>query len=154
MATGYGGTYKAVVVDNLDPAGQNRLSVRVPDVGIDAEWARPLDGNAALPAVGDEVFVQFEGGDTDYPVWHRDGAAAPASPRYAGVYRATVVDNVDPMQNHRIKVEVPEVLGNASMWANPGLALGSAPEIPAVGSGVWVEFEGGSPDYPQWTGVQ
>jgi hypothetical protein len=32
MATGYGGTYKAVVMDNVDPMVQNRLMVSVPEV--------------------------------------------------------------------------------------------------------------------------
>lgn len=153
MATGYGGTYKAVVTDNADPSGQNRLRVTVPDVGIDSAWAASLAGASASspPAVGDEVMVQFEGGDTDYPVWQRDGAAAPT---HAGVYRATVVDNVDPMQSNRLQVQVPDVLGSEAVWAAPSPSLGSVSELPGVGAGVWVQFEGGDPSHPQWTGVQ
>ena len=155
MATGYGGTYKAIVIDNVDPEGRNRLMVRVPDVGIESEWASPLAGSAsAVPAVADEVLVQFEGGDTDHPVWHSDGAAAPARPHYPGVYRAIVMDNQDPNQSHRLLVQVPDVLGTESVWAIASPALGSAPEIPAVGIGVWVQFDGGQADHPEWTGLQ
>ncbi|HMC38577.1 MAG TPA: phage baseplate assembly protein V [Acidimicrobiales bacterium] len=156
MATGFGGTYKAVVLDNQDPSGENRLNVSVPDVGIDSAWAKPLDGSsgAALPAVADEVLVQFEGGDTDHPVWHRDGVAAPARPNYPGVYQGTVVDNLDPEQANRLNVQVPDVLGYESVWAAPGPSVGSGGEPPAVGAGVWVEFEGGDSDHPRWTGVR
>ena len=70
MATGYGGTYKAVVLDTLDPMGENRLQVQVPDVGIESEWARPLAGGSSpVPPVGEEVLVQFDGGDPDHPEW-------------------------------------------------------------------------------------
>jgi uncharacterized protein involved in type VI secretion and phage assembly len=154
MASGYGGTYRAVVMDNLDPLGENRVSVKVPDVGIESAWASPLAAGSRVPSVGDEVLVQFEGGDTDHPVWHADGAAAPAPAHYPGVYRAVVVDSADPMQSHRLQVQVPEVLGNEPTWASPSPALGSAPEIPGVGTGVWVQFESGDPDHAEWTGVQ
>jgi hypothetical protein len=155
MATGYGGTYKAVVVDNLDPHVQNRLQVRVPDVGIESTWANPMSSSAgALPAIGEEVFVQFVGGDSDQPVWNRDGTAAPAPTTYFGVYQALVVDNQDPNRSNRLSVQVPDVLGNESAWATASPALGSVSELPAVGSGVWVQFEAGDPSHPQWTGVR
>lgn len=75
---------------------------------------------------------------------------------YFGKYRGTVVDNVDPNQQGRLQVEVPAVLGSVHLWAMPcvpyagdgvGLYL-----IPDAGTGVWVEFEGGDPSYPIWTG--
>jgi hypothetical protein len=56
---------------------------------------------------------------------------------YGGTCRAVVVDNVDPMAQNRLMLAVPE-----------------APELPAVGSGVWLQFDGGDPSHPEWTGVQ
>ena len=156
MATGYGGTYKAVTVDNVDPMAQNRLMVTVPDVGIDSVWARPLSGSSGgnLPSVGDEVTVQFEGGDTEHPVWHHDGTAASTTARYEGVYHATVIDNLDPMQSNRLQVQVPDVLASEAVWATPSASLGTVSDLPSVGTGVWVQFDGGDPDHPEWTGVQ
>lgn len=76
---------------------------------------------------------------------------------YIGKYRGTVVNNIDPMQQGRIQVIVPDVSGVAlSSWAMPclpsiGLQSGIF-TVPPLGAGVWVEFEHGDPDYPIWTG--
>jgi uncharacterized protein involved in type VI secretion and phage assembly len=78
-------------------------------------------------------------------------------PQYFGKYRGTVVNNIDPMQIGRLQVMVPDVMGvGVSSWAMPcvplaGLQMG-AYFVPLIGAGVWVEFEGGDPDYPIWTG--
>jgi hypothetical protein len=156
MATGYGGTYKAVVVNNVDPLVQNRLMVTVPEVGIESAWANPLSGGSGgtLPATSDEVLVEFEGGDSERPVWIRDGAAVSTGARYGGVYRATVIDNLDPSQSKRLQVQVPDVLGTDAVWATASPSLGAVSELPSIGSGVWVQFDGGDPGHPEWTGVQ
>jgi hypothetical protein len=156
MATGYAGIYKAVVVDNVDPMVQNRLMVTVPDLGIESAWAKPQSGSSGpdVPALGEEVFVQFEGGDSDHPVWRRDEAAAGAGGAYVGVYPGTVINNVDPTQSNRLEVQVPDVPACEAVWATASASLGTVSELPAVGSAVWVQFDNGDPAYPQWVGVQ
>jgi uncharacterized protein involved in type VI secretion and phage assembly len=77
--------------------------------------------------------------------------------KYLGKYRGTVTDNVDPMQIGRLMVQVPDVLNTVpSTWAMPCFPFGGAEAgmyvLPAIGSGVWVEFEQGNPDYPIWVG--
>ena len=158
MPTGYGGTYRASVVDNADPMLQNRLLVVVPDVtGSQSAWAMPslASGGAPLPAVGDDVHVSYEQGDSEYPVWQSiaAGPAEPAPGGYEGMYRATVVDNVDPLRSYRVLVAVPEVAGNESMWAIRSPALADAEGLPPVGVDVWVQFEHGDPGYPVWVGL-
>jgi Type VI secretion system/phage-baseplate injector OB domain len=65
------------VVDDADPTGEHRLRVIVPEVwGTEAgAWAVPSlpPGGAATPAVGDLVWVTFEGGSekSDGPIGHR-----------------------------------------------------------------------------------
>lgn len=77
--------------------------------------------------------------------------------KYFGKHRATVINNIDPEQRGRLLVQVPDVLGQGvSSWAMPcvpvsGNQMGTY-LVPLIGSGVWVEFEGGNPDYPIWTG--
>jgi uncharacterized protein involved in type VI secretion and phage assembly len=77
--------------------------------------------------------------------------------RYYGKYRGTVLNNIDPMQQGRIQVQVPDVLGlSLSGWAMPCLPLAGQQSgiftVPAIGAGVWVEFERGDPDLPIWVG--
>jgi uncharacterized protein involved in type VI secretion and phage assembly len=79
------------------------------------------------------------------------------SRRFYGKYRGTVINNVDPMQMGRIQAMVPDVSNVIpSSWAMPcfpvtGKQMG-AWMIPQVGTGVWIEFEQGDPDYPIWSG--
>ena len=77
--------------------------------------------------------------------------------KYFGKYRGMVLNNIDPMQMARLQVQVPDVLGLAlSSWALPCVPLTSQQSgsffLPQIGSGVWVEFEQGNPDYPIWVG--
>jgi uncharacterized protein involved in type VI secretion and phage assembly len=77
--------------------------------------------------------------------------------QFYGKYRGKVIDNVDPKQIGCIRVSVPAVLGTGTQsWAYPcvpyaGLQTGFF-SIPPIGANVWVEFEGGDPDHPIWTG--
>ncbi len=86
---------------------------------------------------------------------------APEQPgRFYGKYRGMVIDNVDPMTLARIKVSVPAVPATTDTWALPCVPYadgkGETPVgfhmIPPVGAHVWIEFEGGDPSYPIWTG--
>ena len=76
---------------------------------------------------------------------------------FYGKFRGTVVNNIDPEQIGRIQAIVPAVLGLLpSSWAMPcvpvaGINMGLF-TVPPVGSGVWMEFERGDPDYPIWVG--
>jgi uncharacterized protein involved in type VI secretion and phage assembly len=74
-----------------------------------------------------------------------------------GKYRGTVTNNIDPLQIGRIQVMVPDVAGLIpSTWAMPCLMVAGINTgvftVPMIGSGVWVEFERGNPDYPIWVG--
>ncbi len=68
----YGGMYRAVVMDNADPESHLRLLLRIPDVlGDQNAWAVPSNtaGGTPIPDVGQEVWVMFEAGNADYPIW-------------------------------------------------------------------------------------
>jgi uncharacterized protein involved in type VI secretion and phage assembly len=75
---------------------------------------------------------------------------------YFGKYRGTVSDNQDATKRGRLLVTVPAVLGDLEVWAMPCVPYAGAQvgfySLPPVGSGVWVEFEGGDPSCAIWTG--
>jgi uncharacterized protein involved in type VI secretion and phage assembly len=78
-------------------------------------------------------------------------------PQYFGKYRGMVINNIDPMQMGRIMVQVPDVSNVIpSTWAMPCVPFagiqGGFFVVPAIGAGVWIEFEHGDADHPIWTG--
>jgi hypothetical protein len=69
--------------------------------------------------------------------------------RFYGKYRG-VVSDVEQSGRGRIKAKVPAVLGDPCVpYAGPSVGIAFLPE---VGSGVWIEFEGGDVSYPIWSG--
>lgn len=81
----------------------------------------------------------------------------PNAQKYYGKYRGNVVNIVDPLKLGRVQVAVPAIIGNAQAnWALPCLPAAGHQAglyyLPTVGANVWVEFEGGDPNHPIWTG--
>ena len=79
------------------------------------------------------------------------------SERYYGKYRGMVLNNIDPMNQGRLQVQVPDVAGLLpASWAMPCVPIAGIQNgmmaLPIIGSGVWVEFEQGNRDYPIWVG--
>lgn len=73
----YHGKYRGTVYNNIDPKGEGRVQVTVPDIqaGPLLHWATlctPIgglqNGFYAVPPVGTSVWVEFEAGNIDYPV--------------------------------------------------------------------------------------
>ena len=72
------GKYRGTVINNIDPLQIGRLLVQVPDIGglIPSSWAMPCFpiagkqmGAYMIPQIGAGVWVEFEQGDQDYPIW-------------------------------------------------------------------------------------
>lgn len=72
------GKYRGTVVLNVDPEQRGRIIAMVPDVLgiIPSSWAMPCfpiagkqNGFYAIPKPGDGVWIEFEQGDPNYPIW-------------------------------------------------------------------------------------
>ncbi len=78
MTDKFFGKYRGIVTDIQDPLMTGRIRAHVPDVlgDQDSGWALPCFpfggsgmGFFALPTVGAGVWIEFEHGDPDYPIW-------------------------------------------------------------------------------------
>jgi len=74
----YFGKYRGLVMDNVDPMLQGRILVKVPSLfgDFDAGWAMPCVpyagpgiGFFAMPPVGANIWVEFEEGNPERPIW-------------------------------------------------------------------------------------
>jgi uncharacterized protein involved in type VI secretion and phage assembly len=77
--------------------------------------------------------------------------------RYWGKYRATVENPKDEDKLGRITVKCPAVYGDKeSPWAYPVTPFAGPGYgwfmLPKKNDGVWIEFEGGRPSHPLWSG--
>jgi Type VI secretion system/phage-baseplate injector OB domain len=77
-ASKFYGKYRGTVVNNVDPMMIGRVQVQCAEVlglGI-SSWAMPCvpvagkhSGSFFMPELGAGVWVEFEHGDADYPIW-------------------------------------------------------------------------------------
>ena len=75
------GKYRGFVVDNIDPEQLGRISATVLDIlgDIPTTWALPCvpvagmiglaSGIYVVPPIGANVWIEFEHGDINYPIW-------------------------------------------------------------------------------------
>jgi hypothetical protein len=80
-----------------------------------------------------------------------DRNEAGATGRFYGMYRAVVIENVDPQQSRRLLVQAPSVSPDPLGWALPALTVTKGSGLlPSPGEAVWVLFEAGDPELPVW----
>jgi len=74
----YYGKYRATVINNVDPEARGRIQVQLADrYGLfPSTWALPAfpaasiqHGIVAIPPLRASVWLEFEGGDTEFPIW-------------------------------------------------------------------------------------
>lgn len=74
----YYGKYRGTVINNVDLMQLGRIQALVPDVSnyIPTSWAMPClplagkqMGTYMVPQVGSGVWIEFEQGDPDQPIW-------------------------------------------------------------------------------------
>lgn len=74
----YFGKYRGTVINNIDPLQMGRIMAVVPDVSnlVPTSWAMPCvpiagkqSGVYMVPQIGAGVWIEFEQGDPDHPIW-------------------------------------------------------------------------------------
>jgi len=78
MTKQFYGKYRGTVVNNVDPMQIGRIQAIVPDVAgfIPGTWAMPClpmsginTGIFTVPVMGAGVWIEFEQGDPEHPIW-------------------------------------------------------------------------------------
>jgi len=131
----YFGKYRGTVINNVDPMQMGRIQAIVPDVSavIPTSWALPCspagglqNGFFALPLIGAGVWIEFEQGDPDYPIWSGCywGSAAEVPvlsklvpPAVPGIVMQTV------LQNGIILSDVPGPTGGIMLKSTTGASI-------------------------------
>jgi len=121
------GKYRGTVVNNVDLERRNRIMAIVPDVSsvIPSSWAEACmpPGHAYTPMIGAGVWIEFEQGDPDYPIWTGCIAGSAIDVPMAakitppGVPQTTVAS---PVTQHSITVSDSPATG--IMMQTPGAA--------------------------------
>jgi Type VI secretion system/phage-baseplate injector OB domain len=71
----YFGKYRGIVLNHTDPLQLGRILAQVAGFSTITSWAMPClpcvgtHGVLALPPVGTDVWIEFEQGNIDYPIW-------------------------------------------------------------------------------------
>ena len=153
----YNGIYPGICTSNQDPQRKSRLKVRVPAIaGDSATWARACvwptpAGMTTLPSVGATLWVMFEMGDPQRPVWIPYEQRVPATANSSGIYAGICLSAQNSDGRSRIQVKVPSVAGGTAAWAN---GVSTTTILPSAGDTVWIMYEQGDPQYPLWLGVE
>ena len=132
---------------------------------------RRRDDGASVIEFGDGVHGRLPPSNNSIGVRYRHGAGAFSSVQLergrviidadvgeepvratCGVYRATVLDNADPLMHRRLLVRVPDVSGDEPVWAAACVPVPEIQEGPTVGDGVWIALESCDPSRPIWLG--
>lgn len=151
------GKYRGVVSDNNDPLMIGRVRARVPDVTGDAEsgWAMPCapfggtaTGFFAVPAQGAGVWIEFEHGDPDYPIWSGCwfGTAAEMPP--------TLLVPPPPWKKVMIRTEGGHTLLLDDTPGIGGITLETATGAKVAVTGIGIEISNGMGATVKLTGPQ
>lgn len=129
------GKYRGMVIGNIDPMQIGRLLVQVPDVtGLaPSSWAMPCFpfsgkqmGAWALPQIGTGVWVEFEQGNPDHPIWSGCWFGSPAEVPALALAAPPGISNVvlqTTLQNTLMISDVPGPTGGILLKTTTGAMI-------------------------------
>jgi uncharacterized protein involved in type VI secretion and phage assembly len=129
------GKYRGTVINNVDPMQQGRVQAMVPDVTgvIPSSWATacvPITGKQygmwVLPQIGTGVWIEYEQGDSDYPIWSGCWWGSAAEPPALALAAAPGVPSIvlqTQGQNTLMISDVPGAAGGILLKTNTGAMI-------------------------------
>jgi uncharacterized protein involved in type VI secretion and phage assembly len=172
------GKYRGFVVNNLDPKRLGRLTLRIPSVlgdEVRTGWAMPCvpyggqnnQGFLCIPEPGAGVWVEFEEGDLEFPIWvgtfwgEAGGVSEiPALNAADGTERKNEQNQptrkiIKTQKGHTIQFEdadgeemvtiiqrINKNLYNVITLKNEGITISSAGDVKIAGKNVTIEAQG------------
>lgn len=133
----YYGKYRGTVMNNIDPEMRGRLLCMVPDVlgPVPSSWCEictplagppgPPMGTYMVPPIGAGVWVEFEQGDPERPIWTgcRFGIGGPPTLGLAGLPISPNIVLQTAAQNTLMISDVPGPTGGIMLKSTTGATL-------------------------------
>ena len=143
----YYGKYRGTVFNNIDPEQRGRIQAIVPDVQglVPTTYALPCfpiagkqEGVFMVPQIGAAVWIEFEQGDPDYPIWVGGFWGAlpipvPGVPHPEIPLAAVLPLPIPPGQNILIQTTLQHMLLISDAIPIPVMAPIPAPATPGTG---------------------
>lgn len=120
------GKFRATVSDNRDPLMKGRVRVKAVDVYGEEEsgWALPAlpyTGNGVglflIPPTGASVWVEFEHGDPDYPIWAGGFWSETEVPASPGVAEMKV------LKTDKATITLDDLVGSVTIETQAGMKI-------------------------------
>lgn len=144
-ATRYYGKFRGTVLNTADPENRGRIQAMVPDVqGLTpTSWALPClpaagkgSGVYAVPEIGAGVWIEFEQGDPDYPIWTGCFWGSTAELPEMGMASPPPTPNIVLQTTGRNSVTVYGAPGGGLMLCAGPLASPTSPRITINQAGI------------------
>ena len=120
------GKYRGIVFDNIDPQKLGRLQVQVPDVlgeNISA-WALPCVpyagnqvGTFLMPPIGANIWVEFEAGNKQHPIWSGCFWGPGEIPSEIGLPNTKII------KTDTVTIIIDELLSNITIGTQSGMNM-------------------------------
>jgi hypothetical protein len=159
-ANKYLGKYRGTVANNLDPLNMGRIQAVVLDVTglVPSTWALPCVpiagkqmGSYCVPQIGAGVWIEYEQGDPDYPIWvggYWGSAAEVPALALAGLPASPSIVLQTTAQNSIVISDLPGPAGGILLKSTTGasIAVSDAGIVIQNGKGAAITLIGPSVD--------
>lgn len=139
------GNYRALVVNNVDPDGLNRIQMQIPQLGVShSGWALPVPADGVVPEVGAQVIATFEGGDLSHPLYFAgsgiDEAAVSDLVNNAVATSTSAVLRIDSSRGTTFKSSTFSTVLSVTIFVGPQQVSDATTMRQIFGAGAYLEW--------------